>query len=218
MYSQLTSNKTVRYYRHLDRVLPSRSQLIRDSALTKTDLLEIATCRGEPQRLGFAYQLGFVQVFQRFPVQQPLEICEELQSFIALQRLVACPAKNRFYRANRDLGRVFKTEFLRSYLSEPQLRSRIRRGLLKVEQLHALARDVYYGRRGRINARELHEQMNSCSCLTLILACIIYWQANADHADDAFGRSRTGRHRRHLDTAHQSDRMGQRHPLRPVRA
>ncbi|MGC1953297.1 MAG: Tn3 family transposase [Gammaproteobacteria bacterium] len=43
--------------------------------------------------------------------------------------------------------------------------------------MHALARDVYYGRRGRINARELHEQMNACSSLTLILACIIYWQA-----------------------------------------
>ena len=96
---------------------------------------------------------------------------------VALKRLVACSAKNRFYRANRDLGRVFKTEFLLSCLSEPQLRDRTRRGLLKVEQLHALARDVYYGRRGRINARELHEQMNSCSCLTLILACIIYWQA-----------------------------------------
>ena len=96
---------------------------------------------------------------------------------MALKRLVACSAKNRFYRANRDLGRVFKTEFLLSYLSEPQLRARTRRGLLKVEQLHALARDVYYGRRGRINARELHEQMNSCSCLTLILACIIYGQA-----------------------------------------
>jgi hypothetical protein len=38
-------------------------------------------------------------------------------------------------------------------------------GLLKVEQLHALARDVFYGRRGRINARELREQMNTCSCL-----------------------------------------------------
>ena len=96
---------------------------------------------------------------------------------VALKRLASCTAKNRFYRANRDLGRVFKTEFLLSYLSEPQLRSRIRRGLLKVEQLHALARDVYYGRRGRINARELHGQMNSCSCLTLILACVIYWQA-----------------------------------------
>jgi TnpA family transposase len=96
---------------------------------------------------------------------------------VALKRLASCTAKNRFYRANRDLGRVFKTEFLLSYLSEPQLRSRIRKGSLKVEQLHALARDVYYGRRGRINARELHEQMNSCSCLTLIIACVIYWQA-----------------------------------------
>jgi len=28
----------------------------------------------------------------------------------------------------------------------------------------------------RIAARELEEQMNTCSCLTLILACIIYWQ------------------------------------------
>jgi Tn3 transposase DDE domain len=45
------------------------------------------------------------------------------------------------------------------------------------QQLHALARDVFYGRRGRINARELWEQMNTCSCLTLILACIVYWQA-----------------------------------------
>jgi hypothetical protein len=81
-----------------------------------------------------------------------------------------------------DLERVqvaeqFKTELLLSYLSEPRLRARIQRGLLKVEQLHALARDIYYGRRGRINARELHEQMNSCSCLTLLLACVVYWQA-----------------------------------------
>jgi hypothetical protein len=36
---------------------------------------------------------------------------------------------------------------------------------------------LFYGRRGRINARELWEQMNTCSCLNLILACIVYWQA-----------------------------------------
>lgn len=96
---------------------------------------------------------------------------------VGIKRLAGFTSKNHFYRANRDLGRLFKTEFILKYMSEPQLRRRIRRGLLKVDQLHALARDVYYGRRGRINARELHEQMNSCSCLTLILACIIYWQA-----------------------------------------
>jgi hypothetical protein len=50
--------------------------------------------------------------------------------------------------------------------------------LLKVEQLHALARDVFYGRRDRINAREVWEQMNACSCLNLILACIVYWWAS----------------------------------------
>jgi hypothetical protein len=45
---------------------------------------------------------------------------------------VGLSAKNRFYRANRDLGRIFKTEFILRYLSEPELRRRIRRGLLKV--------------------------------------------------------------------------------------
>jgi TnpA family transposase len=59
---------------------------------------------------------------------------------------VGFSAKNRFHRANRDLGRIFKTEFILQYRSEPELRRRIRRGLLKVEQLHALARDVFCGR------------------------------------------------------------------------
>ncbi len=66
-------------------IFPSRSQLIRDLSLTRTDQMEISKRRGCPHRLGFAYQLGFVRAFQRFPVQQPLEICEELLSLVALQ-------------------------------------------------------------------------------------------------------------------------------------
>lgn len=96
---------------------------------------------------------------------------------VALKRLAGYSRKNLFYRANRELGRVFKTEFILQYMSQSPLRRRIRRGLLKGEQLHQLARDVCYGKRGRITARDLQEQMNTCSCLTLILACIIYWQA-----------------------------------------
>jgi TnpA family transposase len=95
----------------------------------------------------------------------------------ALKRLVSYNGKNHFYRANRELGRVFKTEHILKYMSDPLLRQRTRRGLLKGEQIHALARDVSYGKRGRINTRDLEEQKNSCSCLTLIMACIIYWQA-----------------------------------------
>ena len=95
----------------------------------------------------------------------------------ALQRLNRFQASNRFYAANRELGRALKTEFVLQYMSEPQLRAKVRRGLLKVEQLHALARAVYYGQRARISAREVYDQVNACSCLTLILACIVYWQA-----------------------------------------
>jgi TnpA family transposase len=96
---------------------------------------------------------------------------------VALKRLASFSSKNHFYRANRELGRVFKTEFILDYMSQPPLRRRVRRGLLKGEQLHTLARDVCYGKRSRISARDLQGQMNTCSCLTLILACIIYWQA-----------------------------------------
>jgi len=96
---------------------------------------------------------------------------------VALKRLVSLSKKNHFYQANRELGRIFKTEFILEYLSKPSLRRRIRQGLLKGEQLHSLARQVFYGKRGKIYSRDLEEQMSTCSCLTLILACIIYWQA-----------------------------------------
>jgi TnpA family transposase len=95
----------------------------------------------------------------------------------ALKRLVSFSGKNHFYRANRELGRVFKTEHVLRFMSDPLLRQRNRRGLLKSEQIHALARDVGFGKQGRITARDLQEQKNSSSCLTLIMACIIYWQA-----------------------------------------
>ena len=95
----------------------------------------------------------------------------------ALKRLTGFSPNNHFYRANRELGRIFKTENILTYMSDPLLRKNRRRGLLKGEQLHQLARDVAYGKRGRINARDFQAQRNTCSCLTLIIACIIYWQA-----------------------------------------
>ena len=62
---------------------------------------------------------------------------------------------DRFDRATRELGRVFKTEFILDYLSQPALRTRIRRGLLKGEQLDALARCVHYGPTGPTGSARL---------------------------------------------------------------
>jgi hypothetical protein len=46
---------------------------------------EVAKCRRDHNRLGFAYQIGFARLFNRFPAQQPLEINDELLSFVAVQ-------------------------------------------------------------------------------------------------------------------------------------
>ena len=63
----------------------SRGQMIREASLTEADRAEVAQCRRDHNRLGFAYQVGFVRLFHRFPAQQPLEVCDELLNFVALQ-------------------------------------------------------------------------------------------------------------------------------------
>src|SRR3954454_25248788 len=76
----------------LDRLVPpmmspsfSRTQMIREASLTEAVRAEVARCRGDHNRLGFAYQVGFVRLFNRFPAQKPLEICDELLHFVSLQ-------------------------------------------------------------------------------------------------------------------------------------
>ncbi|MDZ7844745.1 MAG: Tn3 family transposase [Anaerolineales bacterium] len=99
----------------------------------------------------------------------------------ALKRLVGFSNQNYFYRANREWGRIFKTEYILQYMPDPLLRKRSRRGLLKGERVHALARQVAYGKQGVITGRGLQAQRNSSSCLTLLIASIIYWQAKEIH-------------------------------------
>ena len=65
----------------------------------------------------------------------------------ALQRLNRFQASNRFYAANREFGRALKTEFVLQYMSEPKLRAKVRRGLLKFEQLHENRRPARRRRR-----------------------------------------------------------------------
>ncbi|MEL6610505.1 MAG: Tn3 family transposase [Bacteroidota bacterium] len=94
----------------------------------------------------------------------------------AMKRVVAFGGGNHFYRALRELGRLLKTEYVLDYLDRPELRRRVRRGLLKSEELHALARAVFYGKRGRADQRDFRRLASTASCLTLILASVVYWQ------------------------------------------
>ena len=63
----------------------SRDQLKRAANLTEEDFVQLGKCRRPHNRLGFAYQVGFVRLFGRFPQQQPFELFEELVCFSAAQ-------------------------------------------------------------------------------------------------------------------------------------
>src|ERR1700730_11557277 len=63
----------------------SRDQLKRAASLTEEDFVQLAKCRRPHNRLGFAYQVAFVRLFNRFPQQQPFELIEELVCFSAAQ-------------------------------------------------------------------------------------------------------------------------------------
>ena len=62
-------------------------------------------------------------------------------------------------------------------MSNRDYRRKKHRGLLKGEEIHQLARNINYANRGKITARETGGQLMNCNCLTIIMACIIYWQA-----------------------------------------
>ena len=76
-----------------------------------------------------------------------------------------------------QLGRILKTENTLQNMIDPEMRRRKHRGLLKGEEMHQLARDIGYGNRGTITAGDLMAQRNCYNCLTLIMVCIVYWQA-----------------------------------------
>src|SRR5580692_8787445 len=63
----------------------SRDQLKRAASLTEEDFVQLGKCRRPHNRLGFAYQVAFVRLFDRFPQQQPFELLEELVCFSAAQ-------------------------------------------------------------------------------------------------------------------------------------
>lgn len=107
--------------------------------------------------------------------------CGHATASTALRRLNGFTAKNHFYRANRELGRIFRTEYTLDFMSDPEMRQRNRRGLLKGEEIHALARDIRYGHRGKINRHDFMEHHHACNSLTLVTACIVYWQAKEIH-------------------------------------
>ena len=63
----------------------SRHSLAQRATLDAVDRAEIQGCRRAHNQLGFAYQVGFVRLLNRFPKQEPFEVLDELLRFTGMQ-------------------------------------------------------------------------------------------------------------------------------------
>ena len=60
-------------------------QIVNIANFSLKDFEKINQCRGQHNKLGFCYQLAFVKVFNRFPVQRPFEISDDILAFTTAQ-------------------------------------------------------------------------------------------------------------------------------------
>lgn len=107
---------------------------------------------------------------------------------LLMRKLAAYPRQNQVAKALTEFGKLERTAFLLEYFRDESLRRRILIGLNKGEALHALARQLFFGRLGELRDRALEDQMHRASCLHLLMAAIAAW--NTIYLTEAFATLR----------------------------
>jgi hypothetical protein len=88
---EILINKARRYntYAYMNNLHFSQDQLVQVAKLSDADIAVIDECRGEQNKLGLGYQLGFVRLFNQFPAQVTFEPIEDLVAYMSLQLDIA---------------------------------------------------------------------------------------------------------------------------------
>ncbi len=92
-----------------------------------------------------------------------------------ISKLLSFARQNALAQALQEYGRLVKTLFILHYLESEEYRRRIQVQLNKGESLHALRQFLMFGNEGKIRRRQLEEQTNQASCLTLVTNAVITW-------------------------------------------
>lgn len=118
----------------------TQEQLTRVAKLTDEDMVLVKTCRGQHNKLGCAYQLCYVKLFNRLPAQSPFVAIEELATFVAVQ--LDIPVDRLIDYASRQVTFSRQQEIIR--------------GHLQVEKLHELRSMTTYSSRLNRYSRPNH--------------------------------------------------------------
>jgi len=94
---------------------------------------------------------------------------------LIMSKIGSYARQNALATALREMGRIEKTIFVLDYVSDEPLRRRIQRGLNKGEAVNALARAIFFGKRGELRERELQDQLQRASALNIIINAISIW-------------------------------------------
>jgi TnpA family transposase len=94
-----------------------------------------------------------------------------------LRKLNAYHIESGLHKALREIGRIAKTSFLLKYFTQEETRQSMQTGLNRQESIHSLARALFVGQRGELRLRDLDAQLNRASCLQLVMAMVITWNA-----------------------------------------
>ncbi|MDQ5853037.1 MAG: Tn3 family transposase [Chloroflexota bacterium] len=98
---------------------------------------------------------------------------------LMMRKLAAYPRQNGLALALREMGRIERTLYALEWFQNVDLRRRVTIGLNKGEAKNALARAVFFNRRGVVQDRSYEDQRNRASGLNLVLAAIILWNTLA---------------------------------------
>jgi len=88
---------------------------------------------------------------------------------LIIGKLGSYARQNSLSAALQEMGRIEKTIFILDYISSEALRRKINRGLNKGEAMNALARAIFFGKRGELRERALQDQFQRASALNIII-------------------------------------------------
>lgn len=94
---------------------------------------------------------------------------------LIMGKLGSYARQNRLATALREMGRIEKTIFILDYISSEALRRKINRGLNKGEAMNAVARAIFFGKRGELRERVLQDQLQRATALNILINAISVW-------------------------------------------
>ena len=94
---------------------------------------------------------------------------------VILRRLNSYSRQNPVFKALKELGRLFKTQYILRFISEEQLRRSVESMLSKVENANKFAKAIMLGNNQEFNWQTQYDQLIAEGCKRLIINAINYY-------------------------------------------